>query len=259
MDLSYFITGVTVPKLNQKNLCKIEIPLPPLEIQEQIVAELESYQKIIDGARQVVENYKPTFKIYPDWEMVEIGKVCGFNPKKSEIKDLDNNLEVSFVPMADLSEKDMFFNVKQIKKKSEVYNNYTYFKENDVLLARVTPCFENGKSGIAKNLKNKIGFGSSELYVFRAKDVVLPEWIYYFISSSNFINIGKNNMTGTGGLQRLTKDFVSEYKIPLPDIETQKEIVSNIENEQKIIETNKKLIKIYNQKIKDKIAEVWGE
>ena len=237
----------------------VKIPLPPIEIQEQIVAELESYQKIIDGARQIVENYKPTFNIDPSWEMVELGNVCIFNPKKSEVKHLDNNLEVSFVPMEDLSEKDMHFEAKHVKKKREVYNNYTYFQENDVLLARVTPCFENGKSGIARNLRNNIGFGSSELYVFRAKDMILPEWIYYFISSQTFIDIGKNNMTGTGGLQRLIKDFVLKYKIPLPGIQIQKRIINKIEDEQKIIDANKELIKIYEQKIKEKIADLWTE
>ena len=141
---------------------KIKIPLPPLEIQEQIVAELENYQKIVDGAKQVVLNYKPNFKIDPEWEKVEIGSVCEFNPKKSEVRNCGKDLEVSFVPMADLNVHKMLFKIKQIKKKDEVYKGYTYFKENDVLLAKVTPCFENGKSGIARNLKNNIGFGSSE-------------------------------------------------------------------------------------------------
>ncbi|NIA10928.1 MAG: restriction endonuclease subunit M/S, partial [Nitrospiraceae bacterium] len=238
---------------------KMKIPLPPLEIQEQIVAELDNYQKIIDGARQVVENYKPTFKIDPEWEKVEIGGACEFNPKKSEVRNFADDLEVSFVPMADLNEHKMLFSTKQTKNKAEVYQGYTYFKENDVLLARVTPCFENGKSGIARNLKNGIGFGSSEYFVYRPKENILPEWIYYFISSLSFIKSGKNHMTGTGGLQRLTKDYATRYKIPLPPLEIQKQIVTQIEKEQKIINANKKLITIFENKIKDKIADVWGE
>lgn len=242
-----------------KELKRMKIPLPPLEIQEQIVAELDNYQKIIDGAKQVVENYKPTFKIDPEWETVEIGSVCEFNPKKSEVRNLADDLEVSFVPMADLNEYKMLFNVKQIKNKAEVYKGYTYFKENDVLLARVTPCFENGKSGIARSLKNNIGFGSSEYFVYRAKEKILPEWIYYFISSLNFIESGKSHMTGTGGLQRLTKDYATRYKIPIPALEVQQQIVVQITKEQKVINANEELITIFENKIKDKIAGVWGE
>jgi type I restriction enzyme M protein len=247
------------PSLKISKIQKIKIPLPPLEIQEQIIAELDSYQKIIDGAKQVVENYKPTFKIDPEWETVEIGSVCEFNPKKSEVRNLADDLKVSFVPMADLNEHRMLFNIKQIKNKAEVYKGYTYFKENDVLLARVTPCFENGKSGIARNLKNNIGFGSSEYFVYRAKEEILSEWIYYFVSSLNFIESGKNHMTGTGGLQRLTKDYATKYKIPLPTLEVQHQIVAQITREQKIIDANKELITIFENKIKDKIANVWGE
>jgi len=191
--------------------------------------------------------------------MIEVGDVCEFNPKKSEVRDLADDLEVSFVPMADMNEHKMLFSIKQMKNKAEVYQGYTYFKENDVLLARVTPCFENGKSGIARNLKNGIGFGSSEYFVYRPKESILPEWIYYFISSLNFINSGKNHMTGTGGLQRLTKDYAIKYKIPFPPLKIQQQIVTQIEKEQKVVNNNKELITIFENKIKDKIAEVWGD
>ena len=194
------------------------------------------------------------------WPMVELGEVCEFNPKKTEIKDLSKKRSVSFVPMADLNEHRMNFEAKQEKLLEEVYSGYTYFAENDVLLARVTPCFENGKAGIAKNLTNGIGFGSSEFFVYRANaKKILPQWVYYFISSNEFLSAGKNNMTGTGGLQRLTKDYASKFKIPLPPLEVQKQIVAEIEAEQRAVDECKKLIGIHEQKIRDKIGEVWGE
>jgi type I restriction enzyme M protein len=237
-----------------------KIPLPPLHIQEEIVKEIEGYQKIIDGAKQVVENYKPTIKIDPSWGMVKLGEACELNPKKSEVRDFPDTTEVSFVPMADVNEHEMLFIPKEVKPLSEVYSGYTYFKENDVLLAKVTPCFENGKAGIARNLKNGIGFGSSEFYVLRAMDnKVLPEIIYYLINSSNFLSKGKDNMTGTGGLQRLTKDFVLNYPIHLPDLDSQHAIVDSLNEEMTIVEQNKRLIELFEQKIRDKISEVWGE
>lgn len=151
---------------------------------------------------------------------MELGDLCEINPKKSEVKDKD--FEVSFVPMSDVSEQDYYFEPKQTKKINEVYKGYTYFAENDVLLAKITPCFENGKSAIARKLKNGIGFGSTEFIVFRANDKTIPEWIYNFIANTGFIDEGKNHMTGSAGQRRLNIDFVRTYKIPLPSLEIQK-------------------------------------
>lgn len=259
----YLIRNIAIKNLgysrHYKELKEKQIPLPPLSIQEEIVAELEGYQKIIDGAKAVVANYKPKIDIDPDWEMVELGKVCEVNPKKSELKDMAETTEVSFVPMADLNENQIDFEPKQVKPLGEVIKGYTYFKNDDVLLAKVTPCFENGKAGIARGLKNGIGFGSSEYFVIRPNERILSTWIYLNIIPTSFRERGKLNMTGTGGLQRVPPDFIKSTLIPLPDIDTQRQIVAQIENEQELVNANKQLIEIYEQKIKDRIAKVWGD
>jgi type I restriction enzyme M protein len=252
--------AVNQASIKTSDLKQMKIPLPPLNIQDEIVNEIEGYQKIINGAKQILRNYKPNLKINHSWDILKLGDVCELNPKKSEVKDMVDTTEVSFVPMVDVNEHEMLFSPKVERTMSEVYSGYTYFKENDVLLAKVTPCFENGKAGIARNLKNGIGFGSSEFYVLRAlPDKILPEIIYYIINSFDFLSKGKDNMTGTGGLQRLTKEFVLNYSIQLPAIEEQEQIVANINEEMSIIGQNKRLIEIFEHKIKDKIAEVWGE
>jgi type I restriction enzyme M protein len=251
--------GAAYKALTIIGLKKLRIPLPPVSIQEEIVAEIEGWQKIIDGAKAVVENYKPKININPDWEMVELGEVCEINPKKAELKDLSEDLEVSFVPMADLNENQIDFVPTQVKPLCDVIKGYTYFKDDDVLLAKVTPCFENGKAGIAKNLVNGIGFGSSEYFVIRPNQNLLSTWIYLNIITEEFRHKGKLNMTGTGGLQRVPPDFVKSKLIPLPPIETQRQIVSQIEKEQALVSANKQLIQIFEQKIKDRIAKVWGE
>lgn len=250
--------GIGVKGVTQKYVSEMKIPFPPLMVQEEIVAELDSHQKIIDGARQVVENYKPTIQNNSHWETVRLGDICELNPRKSEVKDFEGN--VSFVPMAMVSETDMYFSVQEQKPLKEVYTGYTYFRDDDVLLAKVTPCFENGKSGLAKNLENGIGFGSSEFFVLRANpEKVLPEYIYYIINSNRFIAEGTPQMTGTGGLRRLTKDFVLNYPVSLPPLDVQRRIVNQTEEEITIVEQNKRLIEIFEKKINDKISEVWGE
>ena len=239
-------------------LKELKIPLPPIEIQKQIVAEIENYQKIIDGAKQVVDNYKPTYFSSILCEKKTIKDVVMFNPAKTEVKEFVGS--VSFVPMSDVQEHSIHIKCREQKRIEEVYNSYTYFREDDVLLAKVTPCFENGKSGIARHLTNGIGFGSSEFFVLRAqKDVILPELVYCVISSEVFISQGKEQMAGTGGLKRLNKDFVLNYPIYVPPMEEQKMIVQRIKQEYEIIDANKKLISIFEQKIKDKLSEVWGE
>ena len=252
-------TGGAQPHVYVKDFDNFIIPLPPLEVQQEIVDELEGYQKIIDGCKQVVENYKPTIDIDPSWEMVELGEVCEINPQKSEIKEMDDQTKVSFIPMEVLNENERDFITNETKELSEVYKGYTYFRNEDVLLAKVTPCFENGKAAIASNLENGIGFGSSEFFVLRSSNRILKDWIYINIISDRFRKLGVQNFTGTSGLRRVPKGFIKNHKIPLPAIDIQEQIIQRIEEEIKVIEGNKKLIEIYTQKIQDRINKVWCE
>lgn len=231
-------SGTTRSRITKTKLGEIKIPLPPLPEQQRIVEKLDRLFANIDTAIALSEeNLQHTNNLLPaalnevfennKYKEILLSDVCILNPPKSETR-LIEDIDVSFVPMADLKEKKKYFEATQIKKLKDVYTGYTYFKESDVLLAKVTPCFENGKSGIAKNLTNKIGFGSSEYYVFRASNKILPEWIYYNISSDDFLKQGANNMSGAVGLKRVTKDFINSWKIKLPDIPTQQKIVQHL-------------------------------
>jgi type I restriction enzyme M protein len=237
---------------------KVKIPLPPLEIQREIVSEIEGYQKIIDGARMVVDNWKPRIDIDQTWPVLRLGEVCEVNPKKAEINNIDSKTIVSFLPMEDLRKRELYCYPVKTRNLSEVYKGYTYFKENDVLVAKVTPCFENGKSGIATKLKNGIGFGSSELHVIRPNDRILVEFIYPYIIDEQFISKGKDSMTGTGGLQRVPASYLEGLQISLPSINIQNNIVERIKVEQKSVNCCREMIKIYENKIKQVIDKVWG-
>lgn len=166
--------------------------------------------------------------------LVKLSEVCIVNPRKGQLAEKPET-RVSFVPMADLNEHRISFQPSDEKQLSEVSASYTYFEDNDVLLAKVTPCFENGKAGIARGLLNGIGFGSSEFYVLRGKGQVLPEWVYFCVMHPLFRDAAVAQMTGTGGLQRVPRDYVENFQIPLPPLEVQKEIVAEIEGYQKVI------------------------
>ncbi len=250
-------SGGTFKEISKSKFCQLRIPLPPMEVQREIVAEIEGYQKVIDGARAVVENYRPHIFVNPEWPMVEIGKVCNLNPRKKELANLEPDTLVSFVPMADLNENQMTFSPQQDRFLSEVSGRYKYFKDDDVLLARVTPCFENGKAGIARRLQNGIGFGSSEFIVLRCGDAILPEWMYFCVMDPKFRNWGVKQMTGTGGLQRVPRMSVESYYIPIPSMKVQQSIVEEIEEEQAIVESNRELIRRFEEKIRAAISRVW--
>src|SRR5664280_2463007 len=251
--------GIAMVHTTKGDMEQRKFPLPPLEAQKEIVVEIEGYQKIINGARAVLENYRPHIPIHPNWPMVQVGEACIVNPRKSELADLDGATVVSFVPMSDIGENTMFFEPKETKRLDEVTASYTYFKDGDVLLAKVTPCFENGKAGIVRGLNNSIGFGSSEFYVLRPTDSVLPAWIFVCVATPSFRAWATLQMTGTGGLQRVPRAAVEGYKILLPPLATQQAIVTEIEAEQALVNANRELIARFEKKIQATLARVWGE
>lgn len=205
------------------------------------------------------ERYRVGSSRTHQFPLVRLCDVCTVNPRKSQLNNLPSNTSVSFVPMADLNEHQITFSHTEVKALSEVSSSYTYFEDNDVLLAKVTPCFENGKAGIARNLLNGIGFGSSEFYVFRCNDQILPEWVYFCVTHQLFRNAAIAQMTGTGGLQRVPRDYVDNFQIPLPPLEVQKKIVAEIDGYQTNIELLKLAIAEEEKKIQATIACVWDE
>ena len=251
------VKGAQLPRVNWSAIEGLVIPLPPLEVQGEIVAEIESYQRVIDGARQMVASYRPRITSNPDWPMSKLSAVCTVNPPKSEVAHMDGTVEVSFVPMTDIGENTMYFEVQNTKQLQDVGNSYTYFKDDDVLVARVTPCFENGKAGIAKQLHSGIGFGSSEFYVLRAHESTTPEWIFLCVATREFREWATPKMTGTGGLQRVPRWAIDEYEIPLPTLETQRAIVAELDEERAAVDHAQRLATKMEQRINGAIARVW--
>jgi type I restriction enzyme M protein len=180
---------------------------------------------------------------------IAIGEVCTINPPKSEGLSLPADTLVSFVPMSDLGENRITFLPKETRRIDELGASYTFFAAGDVLLAKVTPCFENGKAGVARHLSNGVGFGSSEFYVLRPGNRVLPEFIYFCVTNRHFREPAVAQMTGTGGLQRVPRSFVEQFEIPLPPLDVQKEIVAEIEGYQKVIDGARAVLDNYRPHI----------
>jgi len=152
------------------------------------------------------------------------------NPRldKSAYQD---NLEVSFVPMAAVEAGSGRMEVSQTKPFGTVKKGYTPFKEGDVLFAKITPCMENGKMGIVPKLVNDLGFGSTEFHVLRPHGEIDPRYIYYFVSNQSFRRDAAHQMTGAVGQKRVPQSFLEEALISVPLPEEQRSIVAEIEKQ----------------------------
>ncbi|ECK7825291.1 TPA: restriction endonuclease subunit S [Campylobacter jejuni] len=325
-NVKNIITGSAQPQITKNNLTTLKIPLPPLEIQKQIVVECEEveeqhnalslsikeYQNLIKAmlqkcgiiednqeyelnsilenlqkleskldfnllfsfiddftnARQedlkkfkeFVKNIKAILDTLPispkdGWKRISLKneQYIELNPSKKEISKLDENMLVSFIEMASVSDKG-YIQSKIDRSLNEVRKGYTYFIENDILIAKITPCMENGKCAIAKNLTNNIGFGSTEFHIFRAKTGLDSSFLFYNLNQQNIREKAALAMTGASGHKRVPISFYENLTIPLPPLEIQEKIVQNIELvEQQIDFLNLKLE--FLEKEKEKILQ----
>lgn len=157
------------------------------------------------------------------WEQKRLRFALRMNPSKNEI-DLEDSDLVSFVPMDAVGEYGGI-RLNEEKELSEIGSGYTYFRDDDVVVAKITPCFENGKGALANGLKNKTAFGTTELHVMRAdRQQLEPEFIFYLTISDLFRKIGESEMYGAGGQKRVPESFIKDFRAGLPSIREQQAI-----------------------------------
>ncbi len=175
------------------------------------------------------------WKLPEEWEWKALPEICELNPKRPRIQR-DDNVPTSFVPMQAVDDIEGKITGMETRRYEEVKRGYTYFEENNVLLAKITPSMENGKAAIAQDLIDGIGFGTTEFHVFRPKEGILPAWIFYYLRRLSFRMEAKSHFRGAVGQQRVPEDFLKAYEIPVPfpndparSLEIQKRIVLRLE------------------------------
>ncbi|ADU32516.1 restriction endonuclease subunit S [Evansella cellulosilytica] len=264
--------GSLSPTIKWKVLAEEKFIIPPKNIQRDIIEKLNATEDNINCKEILLEktlkykeklvnklltrgvnhsNYKPSSigEIPKDWELKRIDDVCNINPQKEKIADTDT--EISFLTMEDISNDAKIINLRE-RKYSEVSSGFTSFRENDVIVAKITPCFENGKGALAQNLKNSIGFGSTEFHILRAKDEVLPKYIYYHTTNKLFRTLGEWNMTGSAGQKRVPKEFLEGFKIGIPPLTEQRKIVEILDGLENVISNIESNIK-NTKKVKEEL------
>ena len=167
------------------------------------------------------------FYIPDNWCWCRLGDIFQINLRNKSIND---DTDVSFMPMNLLNDYYNNSFESNMRKWKDIKNNFTHFADNDVVFAKITPCFQNLKSAVMKNLINGIGAGTTELHVLRAyNNLIYSEYALYFVKSPIFIKDGLSNLKGTAGQQRISSDFVKNYLFPLPPLAEQKRIVARLE------------------------------
>lgn len=162
------------------------------------------------------------------WDVKKLKYLAKLSPSKSEIT-CNHEESCSFIPMEKLKLNTLILDeIKQIKN---VYSAYTYFRDEDLLIAKVTPCFENKNFAIAKNLVNSIGFGSSEIYVLRAYNNLFNKFLFYRLQEQNFMEIAISKMSGTGGLKRVPSEFINNFQLALPPLCEQQKIADYLDTQ----------------------------
>ena len=158
------------------------------------------------------------------WHARAIGEVAQVNPKLTASDRPDLYEKVSFVPMAAVSEETMSIAVHTERPFSEVSKGYTPFKRGDVLVAKITPCFENGKMALADDLPHELGFGTTEFHVFRPSERVTGRYLFNLLRVPYLRNAGALKMRGAAGQRRVPADFLASIQIPLPPLAEQERI-----------------------------------
>lgn len=164
-------------------------------------------------------------KIPSDWNIQKVKYVAELAPK-CHTEHLNNESEVTFSPMECI--KNGYF-INRSAKFSSKNSSYNQFQNEDIVIAKVTPCFENGNIAIMKELYNDYGFGSSELFVLRCNNTIYNKYLFYYLQNALFINMGISNMTGTGGLKRVSSDFIKNNILALPTLKEQQKIVDYLD------------------------------
>ena len=174
---------------------------------------------------EIAEDEIP-FDIPDTWRWVRVAQIVTLNPKN----DLADDLETSFIPMPCVMDGFRNLHTYEVKKWKEIKKGFTHFAEGDIGVAKITPCFQNRKSVIFRNLKNGYGAGTTELTVVRTiNETILSEYLLWFFKTEYFIANGVKSFTGTAGQQRIHKDYLATCLVPLPPLAEQKRMVAKLE------------------------------
>ncbi|MDQ7838148.1 MAG: restriction endonuclease subunit S [Thermodesulfobacteriota bacterium] len=261
LRLDSFSKDSAVPGLSREDAYNNVLPFCPIEEQRAIAAFLDRETGRIDALvekkqrqiellqekRSALISHTVTKGLDPNaptkdsgiewlgeipehWPVVRLRFRARINPSRAEVNGLPVDTQVSFVPMEAVCEYGGL-RLEQMKPLGDVSTGYTYFCEGDVVVAKITPCFENGKGSIGEGLENGLGFGTTELHVLRPLEDLDRRFLFYVTISHTFRKIGEAYMYGAGGQKRVPDDFIRDFRHPIPAIDIQRSIAAFLDRE----------------------------
>lgn len=224
-------TGIKMPRGDKRSISNFEVPLPPMDIQKKIVEECEKIDQKFKQQQFELDSLNNRVESIFDevaGRSQKLEKLCSaINPSKADVKSIESSTMVSFVEMSSVS-NDGYIEQKVDKPLVDVRKgSYTYFAEGDIIIAKITPCMENGKCALATGLTNGIGFGSSEFHVLRVNNKLINNvYLFAYLNRKEIRERAAAVMTGSSGHRRVPITFYEELEIPVPSMDEQLRIVA---------------------------------
>ena len=253
------ITGVggSLSRANPGAVGEIKIPLPPLDVQKEIVAEIEGYQKVINGARAVLDHYRPHIPIHPDWPMVELGEVCaiksGGTPERSNKEFWDGDIPWVTTTLIDY---------RTIEAANEFITTKGLNSSSTWIVPKGTVLMAMYGQGVTRGRVAVLGIDAAinqACAAFQLKGNSLDTGYLFRVLQSRYENLRKISDARGGNQSNLSAQVLKEYAVPLPPLPTQQAIVAEIEAEQALVAANRELITRFEQKIQATLARIWGD
>jgi type I restriction enzyme S subunit len=188
--------------------------------------------------------------------MARLGDVCEINPRAP--KDIADDAVVSFLPMSAVSEGG-FVSTEEMRTYKDVKKGYTYFERGDVLVAKITPCFENGKAALADSISSQLGFGSTEFHVVRPSPDVDAKYVFYLLWNKKFRAVAEKGMTGSAGQKRVPADLLKRLEIPLPPLDEQKRIAAILDKVDQLRKKRRRAVALLDTLTQSIFLEMFGD
>lgn len=254
-------SGMGIPHLYTKDLIDYEIPLPPLEVQEEIVKELDGYQAVIDGAKKVTESYLPSFPTRDNWQQVKLGEL--YNISYGVTVAIPENMDENGIKIISTAETtiDGYLDYSKIRKVKYLDKYQQHILKPNMLLFNWRNAPKHvGKTVIFEETDEKYICASFLLPMENiASERVINKWAWYEINRLRRLGYFMQNSRQAVNQTNFNGALLADTKIYLPSIEEQEEMMNAMSQEEKAIEECKKLIKLHQEKINTKIQSIWGD
>jgi type I restriction enzyme M protein len=242
----------TVKHISAKQILDIQVPLPPLSVQQKILNELKEYESIINGARQVLRNYKPSIEVKESWPLTDLDKIASFQYGFTAVAK--DSGDTRFIRITDISDKGKL-KQNDLKYVDLSDDNKAYLLQSgDILMARTGATF--GKTLMYEGDVNSI-FASYLIRISLDQKIMLPYFYWAYSQGQDYWEQAKSLVGGTGQPQ-FNANALRKVQIPLPSLEEQLSIINKLQTEQALVDSSKELIKIYEKKIQAKLEFIWG-